>query len=211
MSKLYLIGLTGNIATGKSTVARLLQEHGAHVIDADREAHATLTPGQPTCSQVVKSFGEGILTPAGQIDRAKLGAIVFRDAAALRRLEELVHPAAIERIKCKLKALEAKVNSENAGKQIVVVEAIKLLESGLAEICDSVWVVTCAREQQIQRLQATRALTQEEAILRIDAQPPQAEKIARADAVIDNSDALEETRAQVHRHLARIRSSWQRK
>jgi dephospho-CoA kinase len=166
---LYLIGLTGNIATGKSTVGQMLTELGARVIDADAIAHAVTVKGQPAWFSIVAEFGEGILRPDGEIDRLRLGALVFADPAALRRLE-----------------------------------AIKLMESGVADLCDAVWVVTCSPEQQLARLMRTRQMSEAEARQRITAQPPQAEKIARADVVIDNSGSLASTRRQVAQAWARI-------
>lgn len=184
-----VIGLTGNIGVGKSTVAALLADLGAYVIDADRVAHAVMAPGQPAYRQIVAAFGPDIAPGGGPIDRAKLGQIVFVDAQALARLEQIVHPAVFERIQELLQQAQAPV---------VVIEAIKLLEAGYSiSLCDVVWVVTAPREQQIQRLMASRGLSRDEAVLRIDAQPAQAQKVAQADVVIDNSGSLDEVRRQV--------------
>ncbi len=176
-----IIGLTGNIATGKSEVARMLARLGARVIDADKVAHTVMQPGGPAYGAVVDAFGPEILSPDDTIDREKLGAIVFRDPAALRRLEEAVHPATIAEID-RLMAQTAE--------PVVVIEAIKLIEAGMHRHYDSLWVVTAPRELQISRLQSTRGLTEQEAALRVDAQPPQEEKIARADLVITNDGDL---------------------
>jgi dephospho-CoA kinase len=192
---LYLIGLTGNIATGKSAVGRMLTELGARVIDADAIAHLVTAKGQPAWLSIGAEFGEGILRPDGEVDRPKLGALVFADPAALRRLEAIVHPAVLERIAELLAQATAPV---------VVLDAIKLMESGFADLCDAVWVVTCSPEQQLARLMHTRQMSEAEARLRIEAQPPQAEKIARADVVIDNSGRLAQTRRQVAQAWARI-------
>jgi len=184
-----IIGLTGNIGTGKSTVLGMLAELGAEIIDADRLAHEAIAPNGPAYKAVVEEFGQEIVRPDGQIDRGRLGEIVFRDPEALARLEALVHPAVMARTRELIERAEAKV---------VVVEAIKLLESGLAqELCDAVWVVTCRPEQQLTRVMAQRGLTEAEARLRMEAQPSQEEKITRADVVIDNSGTMEETRRQV--------------
>jgi dephospho-CoA kinase len=186
-----VIGLTGNIATGKSTVADLLAQLGAYVIDADRVAHQVMEPGQPAYRQVVEAFGQEVTSGGGPIDRATLGQIVFSDPEALARLEHIVHPAVFERIQALLAGTQAPV---------VVIEAIKLLEAGFSlRLCHSVWVVTADRELQIERLMRSRNLSREEAILRIEAQPPQAMKVAQADVVIENSGSLAETRAQVER------------
>jgi dephospho-CoA kinase len=183
-----LIGLTGNIATGKSEVGRMLAELGARVIDADEVAHQVMRRGRPAHDAVVEAFGPDIVSSDGEIDRARLGTIVFADAEALHRLEAIVHPQVIARVNALIR---------EATEPVVVVEAIKLIEAGMHRQCHALWVVTCPREQQIARLMCTRMLGEAEAILRVDAQPPQAEKIALADVVIDNSRTLTETRRQV--------------
>lgn len=187
-SRAYTIGLTGNIATGKSTVARILAELGAYVIDADLLVHELLRPGSGVHRGVIERFGPDVVRPTGEIDRAALGAIVFADPAALADLERLVHPAVVRR------TLELLARSEA---DVRVIEAIKLLEAEMQRHCDAVWVVVASRELQMRRLMETRGLSLEEAQLRIDAQPPAEEKVARADVVIDNGSSLEETRAQV--------------
>ena len=183
-----LIGLTGNIATGKSTVAGMLAELGAEVIDADRVAHEVMRAGSPVHTQIVAAFGPEVLGADGEIDRRRLGEIVFADPAALARLEALVHPAVIAEVGRRIAASSAPV---------VVVEAIKLIESGMAEGCDSVWVTTCQPDQQIRRLTGGRKMSRAEARRRVQAQPPQEDKIARADVVIDTDGTLAQTRAQV--------------
>lgn len=127
------IGLTGNIATGKSEVGRMLAGFGACVIDADRVAHEVMEPGGPAYGPVVEAFGAGILADDGRIDRARLGAIVFRDPAALASLEAAVHPAAIAEIDRRIAA---------AAEPAVVIEAIKLIEAGMHRNYDALWVVT---------------------------------------------------------------------
>ena len=186
-----VIGLTGNIGVGKSTVMRLLAERGALGIDADRVAHAVMEPGQPAYRAIVSRFGPQIAPDGGPIDRLRLGQIVFNDPAALADLEACVHPAVFE-------VIQGQVASAHA--PVVVIEAIKLLEAGLSRrLCQQVWVVTAPRSQQIARLMATRGLSEAEATLRIDAQPPQADKIAQADVVIVNDGNLSHLRAQVAR------------
>lgn len=183
-----IIGLTGNIGTGKSTVAGMLAELGAEVIDADKVAHEVMRAGAPAHTALVETFGPEVLAPGGEIDRKRLGALVFADPTALARLEAIVHPATIE-------AIHRRINDSSA--DVVVVEAIKLIESGMADAYDSVWVTTCRRKQQIQRIVDERGLSQAEAEQRIRAQPPPEEKIARADVVIDNSGPLSQTQEQV--------------
>ena len=188
-----VIGLTGNIGTGKTTVAGMLRELGAEVIDADEVAHAVMRPGGQVHVQIIQSFGPEVAATDGGIDRKRLGAIVFADPTALVRLESIVHPATIEAVNQQVAA---------ASSCMVVIEAIKLIESGMARTCDRLWVTACAPEQQIRRIME-RGLTREEAELRVRSQPAQAEKVACADVVIDNSGPISRTRRQV-------RSAWQR-
>ncbi|HIQ02708.1 MAG TPA: dephospho-CoA kinase [Anaerolineales bacterium] len=192
-----LIGLTGNIATGKSTVARMLAELGATVIDADRVAHEVMRAGTPVHAAVVAAFGPGIVGARGEIDRTRLGARAFSDPEALARLERIVHPAVVQEVARRIAA---------APTRVVVVEAIKLIEAGMAEGCDSLWVTTCPPEEQVRRLMADRGLSREEAELRVRAQPPQEEKIARADVVIDTGSDLGRTRTQVEAAWRRLAS-----
>ena len=191
MTSRLVIGLTGNIATGKSAVAQMLTELGADVIDADRVAHQVMGPGQPAYADIVAAFGDDIAPAGGPINRARLGEIVFADPGALARLEALVHPAVGRRI-------AELVASSTA--DVVVIEAIKLLEAGLSlRLCDEVWAVTAPRAAQLSRLMETRGLSHDEAVLRIDAQPSQEVKIAQADVVIDNDGDLDVLRRAVER------------
>jgi dephospho-CoA kinase len=221
---IYLIGLTGNIACGKSTVLDLLHERGAHVLDADQVTRELQAPGQPVYHAIVDAFGPGILSaPAGPIDRRALGAIVFADPAALRRLEQIVHPAVRAYINVWLEEVAIQSRTDKVTRRqgdkvalqqdqahitpspphpltpstVAVIDAIKLLEGGWKQICDAIWVVTCLPEQQLARLIATRNMREDEARTRIAAQPPQVDKVAQADVVIDNSGSLEATRRQV--------------
>jgi dephospho-CoA kinase len=182
-----LIGLTGNIATGKSVVAQMLAELGAHVIDADKVAHEVMQPGGPAYDAVL-AFGREILAADGTIDRGRLGAIVFRDPTALQRLEAAVHPATIAEVDRRI---------AQATEPVVVVEAIKLIEAGMHRDYDALWVVTAPRWLQITRLMDARGLSEEEAALRVDAQPPQQEKAALADLVLVNDAGLAQLREKV--------------
>jgi dephospho-CoA kinase len=193
--KRYLIGLTGNIATGKSAVLGILKCLGASVIDADALVHQLMAKGMPVWRAILDEFGEGILGSDGEIDRERLGGIVFADAEALKRLEAIVHPAVTARVDELIR---------QATEPVVVVEAIKLIEAGWHRTYDALWVVTCPKEQQVERLMRTRKLSREEALLRIEAQPPQENKIALADVVIDNSGSLKEMREQVEREWERL-------
>ena len=184
----YVIGLTGNIACGKSAVLMMLAELGAETIDADRVAHAVMAPGMPTTERIIAEFGPEIRAADGGIDRRALGAIVFADPARLARLDELAHPPTVAAIRERVAA------STHA---VVVVDAIKLFEAGMAGDCDQIWVVTCDPEQQVERLMRRNGFDRATARLRIDAQPPQEDKARRADVVIDNSGTLDATSAQV--------------
>jgi dephospho-CoA kinase len=242
---IYVIGLTGNIATGKSTVAAMLAQLGAQVIDADALAHQVMRAGTPAWHQIVERFGREILEEDGEIDRSRLGAQAFADPAAMACLEAIVHPAVIAEAERLLQAMQESANvpascgadrpvlhrrsgrggappaggsdSRNiavrratcAGR-VAVLEAIKLIESGMHHHCNELWVVTCPREQQVQRLMQTRNLSQREAELRIDAQPPQQEKLALASTIIDNGADPQATRAQVEREWERVTQAQQR-
>jgi dephospho-CoA kinase len=186
-----LLGLTGNIATGKSEVARMLQQLGAQIIDADQVAREIVQPGEPALEAIVRVFGKDILNDDGSLHRKAMGQLVFRNAEKLKQLESITHPAVRERMWKKIHALP-----DDA---IVVVEVIKLFESGWADHCDEVWVTNCSREKQVERLIYTRSMNETEAIARVEAQNPQSEKLKRADVVIDTSGTLEETRVQVLR------------
>jgi dephospho-CoA kinase len=192
----FRIGLTGNIACGKSTVGRLLVERGAEYIDADRLVHVLLEPDTPENDQIVARFGPEVRGADGRIDRPRLGAIVFSDPEALRDLEAILHPGVRAEIHRRLEAVTA---------PFVVVDAIKLLEGGLAKEMDTVWVVVCPRAEQVRRLVAERGMTPEQAEVRISAQGSQEEKARQANVVIDNGGTLAETERQVAAALATIR------
>jgi dephospho-CoA kinase len=197
----YVIGLTGNIACGKSLVLKTLRELGAETFDADLVAHEVMRHGTPAWRAIVERFGEGVVGEDGEINRRALGAIVFADPAALESLDQIVHPATVAAIRDRV----AKV----AG-GVAVIDAIKLFEAGLNADCDEIWVVDCTREQQIERLMRRNNLTREAAIERIDAQPPQTEKRARADRIIDNSGAPDDTVAAVRALWETVRERIQR-
>lgn len=185
------IGLTGPIGCGKSTVAGWLRELGAVVVDADAVAREVVEPGGPALDAVVAAFGDAIRTADGRLDRALLGRIVFADPAALARLEAIVHPAVRPRIEAAIHAAEA------AGAAAVVVEAIKLVEGGLAGLCDEVWLVTCEPAAQWERVMA-RGADPADADARIRAQGDLAGKLAPAATwVLDTTGSLDAARAQV--------------
>lgn len=191
----YRIGLTGNIATGKSTVGQMLMALDAEFIDADKVTHKVIEPGGAAYDIVVAMFGTQILTPDGYIDRKKLGTIVFKDPASLTLLEDLIHPRVIA-------VIDDKVARSHA--PVVVVEAIKLLESGLADTYDAIWVTTCSKTTQLKRLMNARHLNKSDAIQRIEAQPAPDAKLAQADVIIDTDGTVTATKAQVLRAWNKI-------
>ena len=184
-----VIGLTGNIATGKSTVLDYLARLGALIIDADKLAHRAMDPGGPAYQAVVKEFGAGILNPDQTINRTALGRIVFANADLLNKLEQIVHPAVF--------AMTVQLVEQSAA-PVVILEAVKLLEAGtMVSQCDEVWVVTARPEVQLRRLREVRGMSEEDARQRMQMQSPQAAKINQADRVIDNSGTLAELHAQL--------------
>ena len=193
------VGLTGGIASGKSTVAARMTELGLAVLNADVLAHCLIEPGQPAYDDVVREFGREILRADGTVDRKKLGDIVFRDSAKRERLNRIVHPRVIEAREEQLKEMQA----QNP-RGIAIVEAALLIEAGYYKKLDRLIVCSCRPEQQVERLRA-RGLTEEEARQRIDAQLPLAEKLRLADDVVDCSGTLEETRRQTDALVARLR------
>jgi dephospho-CoA kinase len=184
----YVIGLTGNIGTGKSVVRRMLEHLGAYGIDADALSHRTIAKGAPGYQPVVDHFGRWILTPQGEIDRNKLGRVVFGDKEALSLLEGIIHPLVQQGVDWLVR---------RSTQPVIVVEAIKLLESSLAKSCDSIWVTYTPPEIQLSRLMVNRKMSEAEARQRIAAQPPQEQKLAAANMVIRNDASFEETWKQV--------------
>ncbi len=181
MSDTKVLGITGGIGTGKSTLARFFCEQGVPVIDVDRLGHRALKPGTLSYDQVVEHFGEGLLDAEGRICRRALGAIVFSDASALKRLESITHPA--------IKAMIQTLLDDQARKKtpLVVLDAALLFEMGLDADCHEVWVVWCQKDQQITRVMNRNGSTRDEVMRRMNHQMPLAEKKARADRLFDNS------------------------
>jgi dephospho-CoA kinase len=196
------VGLTGGIATGKSTVRRRLASHGVPTIDADALAHAVLAPGTPGAAAVTSRFGPEVVRPDGSINREALGRIVFADAAARADLEAIVHPAVYGAIVDWFAALPADTT-------VAVADIPLLFETGRAGDFDVVVVTTCEPEEQLRRLVHRDGLTIEAARQRVAAQWPLAEKVRRADHVIDTGRPQAETDAAVDALLARVSGSVQ--
>ena len=184
-----VIGLTGNIATGKSTILQYFIEKCATIIDADKLGHRVIELGGPAYDAVVQAFGSGILREDGTIDRKKLGRIVFANPLDLGRLEKIVHQMIFELGKQEIAAAESPV---------IVLEAIKLLEAGLmSTLCDEIWVVTSSFATQLRRLLEVRNMDENEARRIINLQTPQAAKVNQADRIIDNDGTVGELYAQL--------------
>jgi dephospho-CoA kinase len=184
----YVIGLTGNIATGKSVVRKMLEHLGAYGIDADALAHRVITKDAPGYQAVIRAFGNWIVGEDGQIDRSKLARMVFADPDALKRLESIIHPHVRQAIDILIRRSLQKV---------IVIEAIKLLESPVRQGCDSIWVTYASPEMQCSRLIRKRGMTEDVARQRIAAQHPQQEKLAAANVIIRNETTFESTWQQV--------------
>lgn len=184
----FVIGLTGNIGTGKSVVRRMLEHMGAFGIDADALSHRVIARDAPGYQPVIEMFGRWIVGPDGEIDRGRLGRIVFADPEAMARLEAIVHPLVQQAIDWMIR---------RSPKQVIVIEAIKLLEAGLGKDCDSIWVVTAPPQVQLQRLMQKRGMREAEARQRIAAQSSQEQKVAAAQVVIKNGGTIEDTWRQV--------------
>ncbi|MBI2772908.1 MAG: dephospho-CoA kinase [Chloroflexi bacterium] len=193
----YVIGLTGPMGAGKTTVAQMLRELGAKGLDADAIVHDEQSRGTVGYSAIVQRFGTGILGEDTEIDRAKLAAEVFADPAKLAALERILHPRVIARV------LEAR--SMLPGDQILVVEAIKLLEGSLRTMCDEVWVVVAPRDAMLERLRA-RGVNATDAESRLRHQRGEDEFRSAATVVIENAGEREGTRAQVARAFERSRA-----
>lgn len=184
----YVIGLTGNIATGKSVVRRMLEHLGAYSIDADALSHRAITRGAPGYQPVIDAFGKWILDAGGEIDRTKLGKLVFTDPEALKQLENIVHPLVRQALDLIIK---------RAAQRVIVIEAIKLLEGNLAATCDSIWVTTTTEEFQLKRLMEKRNMSRTDALQRIHAQGKPEQKTAMANVIIENSGSFGDTWNQV--------------
>ncbi len=193
------VGLTGGIATGKSTVCDRLAEHGFRVIDADRVAHRLIRKGQPCFDPVVAAFGPRILGSDGEIDRNILGRAVFNDPARLQELNALVHPEVMRSILGQLDRLEQSHPLSKA-----VVDASLMIESGFHKRFKHLVVVSCGAGQQVERLMKRNRLSRAQALQRIGLQWPLRDKLPLATVVIDNSGTLEQTRRQVDRLLERL-------
>lgn len=183
-----VLGVTGNIATGKSTVVLILRELGAHHIDADLVYRDLVAPGEPLLAKLAGHFGDAVIADDGTLNRKALGTIVFNDPEKLQELDEITHPVVVE---------ESDRRADAIREGVIVMDAVKLIESGHHEVCDEVWLVTAPEDIQLRRVMERNGVDEAEARRRVAAQPPVEPKLAAADVVIDNSGTLPELRERV--------------
>ena len=193
-----VIGLTGGIGSGKSTVSQFLAELGVVIIDADRVGHEAFKPDTELWREVVAAFGRQVLTPSGEIDRKKLGEIVFGNAELLSRLNQIMHPRMYDMVKVQLEEYR------RWGVEVVVLAAPLLLEAGWTSLVDEVWVTVASESTVLKRLQEKVGLSKEESLSRIRSQLSSEERIKRADVVINTDCSLDEVKA-------RVRELWERR
>lgn len=193
-----ILGVTGGIASGKSTVTEILASLGATVVSADQLARQAVRPGTETLERLVRRFGHSILLPDGTLDRKALGSLVFVDETARNDLNAIVHPAIAALAEAQLQELSSQ------GLPLIVYEAPLLFEAGAAERVDAVLVVRLDEDLQLRRLRERDGLDEKAARARIASQMPQEEKVARADFLVDNSGSLQQTEEQVRRLFNRL-------
>ncbi|KMY55025.1 dephospho-CoA kinase [Bacillus sp. FJAT-27231] len=194
-----IIGLTGGIASGKSTVSRLLKERGYVIVDADVAARAVVEPGSQTLSQIAEVFGVSVILPDGSLDRSRLGDMIFNNEKQRKKLNSIVHPAVRQFMMAEKEA------AIEVGKETIIMDIPLLYESGLTWMVDKVIVVYTDEATQLDRLMARNNLSEQAAKARIASQMPLAEKAEKADAVINNNGTIEQTKKQ----LLKIIEDWQ--
>ena len=197
---MILVGLTGGVATGKSTVAKMFKRCGAVVIDADQLAHDVVKPGKPAWLEIVKTFGRAVLNPDRTLNRRELGAVVFGNRTKLRQLEQIIHPRVARE--------QARLTKQAARKDphaVVIYDVPLLFEAGIDKRVDHTIVVTANQETQIARLKKRNGLSRAEAIRRIRSQMPLAKKIQRADHVLNGTLSRPSLRQQVSLLLKYLR------
>ena len=201
-----VIGLTGGIGSGKSTVSQFLAELGAVILDADRVGHEALKPDTEVWCEVVAAFGRQILTPSGDIDRTRLGELVFGKPESLSRLNQIMHPRMYDMVKTQLEEYRRQ------GVDVVVVEAPLLIEAGWTSLIDELWVTVASESTVLRRLRERTGLSQAESLARIRSQLSSEERIKHADVVINNDGDLGELKARVEElwqglHIPRVKET----
>lgn len=196
------IGLTGNIGSGKSSVSRYLADIGAIIIDADQVARDIVQPGAPALTEIVGCFGPGVLNEAGELNRKLLGSIVFADTEAMAKLNAITHRRIVQAITEEKHRFNSLPGFQD---KLLVVDAPLLIEVGLHKGVDEIWLVQINAEKQIERLIVRDGLSKKEALERVAAQMPQAEKLKYANRVIDNNGSFEDTKNQIDSYLAELK------
>ncbi len=192
-----VIGLTGGIGSGKSTVSKFLAELGAVVMDADKVGHEVFQPDTEGWNDVVATFGKEILMANGEIDRKKLGAIVFNNPEKLSRLNQIIHPRAHDLVKSRLNEYRRQ------GIEIIVLEVVLLIEAKWSDLVDEIWVVVASKDAVVKRLKQQRGMSEEEILARINSQMPNDERVKYADVIINNDGDLEKLKEK-------IKESWEK-
>jgi dephospho-CoA kinase len=191
---MHIIGLTGGIASGKSTVSRHLAQLGARIIDADQIARDIVAPGKPALGEIVREFGKDMLLPDGSLNRAALGKLVFGNTVIRERLNQITHP----QIRADILEIISRYHGKDYLNEIVIIDAPLLIETGYVPLVEAVWLVAVDEETQIKRLMIRDGYTREEAEARLKSQMSLQNKLAFANQVIDNSGTVEHTIAQVN-------------
>ena len=189
---MLVIGLTGGIGTGKTEVSRMLADLGAEIVNADLLGHEAYMPQTETWRRIVETFGEGVLTEGGEVDRKELGAIVFGDTVALEKLNAIMFPRIYRMVEERLEGLKAE------GHEVAVVEAALFVEAKWTPLADELWVTVAPEDVVIDRLKARRNLDENAIRARIRSQMPQEERLGHADVAIENSGGLDDLRERVH-------------
>lgn len=195
---MVVIGLTGGIASGKSVVSDYLNELGAHILNADLVGHRAYSPHTEVWEEVVKAFGSDIVGPDDEIDRRKLGSIVFGDPQALARLNQIMHPRMYKMMEAEIKDLQ------RDGHRVIVLEAAILIEANWTPLVDQIWVTYAPEPVVIQRLISRNNLTEEQALARIRSQMPPEERAKQGQVVINTDCTFEEVREQVAKHWQKL-------
>jgi dephospho-CoA kinase len=195
---MYIIGLTGGIASGKSTVVQMLEEKGAVLLSADAVGHEVYEPDRPAWQEIVDAFGRQVVAEDGTVDRRRLGAVAFSDPQQLQRLNAITHPRMKEMMREKLEGERAR------GTRVAVLEAALLFDAGWDDLTDEVWVTAAPPEVAAERTARRSGLSMEEALSRIRSQMSNEERIARSQVVINTDCSLEQTRKQVGEEWERL-------